>query len=57
MIYIKIDKLIRSHRKTIGLQITNDARLIVRAPFFASEHMIQNLWVKRPLDQIQAGVF
>ena len=32
MINIKIDELIRSHRKTIGLQITNDARLIVRAP-------------------------
>jgi predicted metal-dependent hydrolase len=40
---IPIDKLIRSHRKTIGLQITNDARLIVRAPFFASENLIHKL--------------
>ena len=43
MINIKIDKLIRSRRKTIGLQITNDARLIVRAPFFASENLIHKL--------------
>ena len=43
MINIKIDKLIRSHRKTIGLQITNDARLIVRAPFFAPENLIYKL--------------
>lgn len=43
MINIKIDKLIRSRRKTIGLQITNDARLIVRAPFFASEKLIHKL--------------
>lgn len=43
----KIDKLIRSHRKTIGLQITNDARLIVRAPFFVSEDHIQGLLKRR----------
>jgi hypothetical protein len=43
VINIKIDKLIRSHRKTIGLQITNDARLIVRAPFFAPENLIYKL--------------
>lgn len=40
---IKIDQIIRSHRKTIGLQITNDAKLIVRAPFFASEAHIHRL--------------
>ena len=51
----KIDKLIRSHRKTIGLQITNDARLIVRAPYLASEDFIQKLihrkesWIKNKL--------
>ena len=48
----EIDKLIRSHRKTIGLQITNDARLIVRAPHYASEDYIHQLiqrkesWIK-----------
>ena len=52
----KIDQLIRSHRKTIGLQITNDARLIVRAPHFAPENLIYKLiqrkesWIKTKLD-------
>lgn len=56
MNFIKIDKLIRTHRKTIGLQITNDARLIVRAPHFASEDYIQKLiqrkesWIKSKQD-------
>lgn len=40
---IKIDKLIRSHRKTIGFQITSDARLVVRAPYFTSESLIYKL--------------
>jgi predicted metal-dependent hydrolase len=53
---IKIDQLIRSRRKTIGLQITNDARLIVRAPLFTSEDLIHRLlsrkesWIKAKLD-------
>jgi len=53
---IKIDQLIRSKRKTIGLQITKDARLIVRAPHFASENYIAQLvqrkeaWIKSKLD-------
>ena len=56
MINIKIDKLVRSYRKTIGLQITNDARLIVRAPFYASENLIHKLihrkesWIKAKQD-------
>jgi len=56
MANIKIDQLIRSRRKTIGLQITNDARLIVRAPQFASEDYIYKLiqrkesWIKSKLD-------
>src|SRR5208283_5641948 len=56
MPYIPIDKLIRSHRKTIGLQITDDARLIVRAPHFASEGLIHRLvcqkesWIKAKQD-------
>lgn len=50
---IKIDKLIRSHRKTIGLQITNDARLIVRAPLFASETHIHKL-IQRKVSWIKA---
>jgi len=53
---IQIDQLIRSRRKTIGLQITNDARLIVRASYFASEGFIHKLirqresWIKAKQD-------
>ena len=53
---IPIDKLIRSHRQTIGLQIASDARLIVRAPYFASENLIHKLirqkesWIKAKQD-------
>jgi predicted metal-dependent hydrolase len=53
---IKIDKLVRSHRKSIGLQVTNDARLIVRAPHYASEDHIYKLiqrkesWIKAKQD-------
>jgi predicted metal-dependent hydrolase len=53
---VQIFKIIRSHRRTIGLQITNDARLIVRAPFFASEDFINKLiqrkesWIKSKQD-------
>ena len=56
MTQIKIDKLIRSQRNTIGLQITKDAQLIVRAPLFASEDYIYKLisrkevWIKSKLD-------
>lgn len=53
---VKIHQLIRSRRKTIGLQITTDARLVVRAPYFASEALIYKLisdketWIKSKLD-------
>jgi predicted metal-dependent hydrolase len=53
---IKIDQLIRSHRRTIGLQITADARLIVRAPFrVAEDHIIKLIrnkasWIRAKQD-------
>lgn len=56
MINIKIDKLVRSHRKSIGLTITKEAHLIVRAPYFASEDLIHKLvrqkepWIKAKQD-------
>ncbi|MDE2028399.1 MAG: M48 family metallopeptidase [Candidatus Omnitrophica bacterium] len=50
---IKIDKLIRSRRKTIGLHITSDAKLIVRAPVFASTAFIQDL-IRRKKSWIRA---
>ncbi|MGB9814203.1 MAG: M48 family metallopeptidase [Thermovenabulum sp.] len=37
---IKIEKIIRSKRKTIGLQVTDNGALIVRAPFEVSEDVI-----------------
>ncbi len=40
---IKIDQLIRSKRKSISLEISQDAKLIVRAPRFASLHFINDL--------------
>jgi predicted metal-dependent hydrolase len=43
---IKIDKIIRTKRKTIALQITEDANLIVRAPYDVSEQTIKNVVIK-----------
>ena len=47
MIAIKIDKLVRSKRKTLGLEISHDANLIVRAPRKASVEYIQNIIQKK----------
>ncbi len=44
---IKIAKIIRTRRKTISLQITDDATLIVRAPFNVSYQTIRNVIIKR----------
>ncbi|HOY56404.1 MAG TPA: SprT family zinc-dependent metalloprotease [bacterium] len=44
---IKIDKIIRSSRKTIALVVSNDASLIVRAPLRVSLEYIQNLVFKK----------
>lgn len=43
---IEIDKIIRTKRKTIALQISDDATLIVRAPFEVSEQTIKNVVIK-----------
>lgn len=40
---IKIDKIIRSKRKSIGLEITQDALLVVRAPYLTSLKNIQKI--------------
>ncbi len=40
---LKIDQLIRSRRRTVGLTITTDARLIVRAPHWTPVHEIERL--------------
>ncbi len=37
---IKIDKIIRSKRKSVALEVTPDAKLIIRAPLFYFDWMI-----------------
>jgi hypothetical protein len=44
---IKIDKIIRSKRKTISLGVTPDATLVVRAPFDTSVEKIQELVIQK----------
>ncbi len=54
---IKIDKLVRSKRRTLALEITGDARLIVRAPLHAPLDYIEGFirrkqdWIRRKLDE------
>ncbi len=43
---ILIDKLIRTKRKTISLQVTDDAKLVVRAPINASDEAIKRVILK-----------
>jgi len=43
---IKIDSVIKTKRKTIALQITDDATLVVRAPFYVSEQTIKDVVIK-----------
>lgn len=40
---IVIDKLVRSRRRTIGLEITREAKLVVRAPYFVKQKDIDRL--------------
>jgi len=55
---INIDKIVRSRRKTIALQITDDAMLIVRAPFDVDEKTIEKVvlkhkeWIERKKKEI-----
>jgi len=49
---IEIEKIIRTNRKTISLQITDNASLIVRAPYNATKEIIENVVVKH-LDWIE----
>ncbi len=56
---IKIEKIVRTkRRKTIALQITDDATLIIRAPLNVSDQTIKNVvakhkeWIIRKRDEI-----
>lgn len=57
---IEIEKIIRTKRKTISLHITDDATLIVRAPFKASDKIIMGVvlkhkkWIEEKKREIEA---
>jgi len=59
MANIKIDKIIRSKRKTIALQITSDATLIVRAPELVTMEVIHKViakeeqWIRKKQEYIR----
>ena len=44
---MKIDQIIRSNRKTFGLEIKPDGQLIVRAPKTASDALIKSMVAKK----------
>ncbi len=54
-------QIMRSKRRSIGLQITKQAELVVRAPFFVSERMIEQVirekskWIERTQARIRAS--
>jgi predicted metal-dependent hydrolase len=56
---IRIEKIVRSRRRTIALVITSDAQLIVRAPLRASAAMIDELvrekqgWIRKTIAKIK----
>ena len=55
---IEIEKIIRSKRKTIALQITDNATLIVKAPFEANEEVINKVitkhlrWIEKKKNEV-----
>ena len=55
---IKIDKIVRSNRKTVGLIVTQDATLVVRAPVFTPVEHIERLvskkspWIRRKIAEV-----
>jgi predicted metal-dependent hydrolase len=52
---IKIDQLVREKRKTLSLQITKDARVVVKAPLLMPDFMIKNFlnekqdWIRKKI--------
>ena len=43
---MKIKKIVRSKRKTIALQVCSDTSLIIRAPFHATDEVIERVILK-----------
>jgi len=56
---MEVKKVIRSKRKTISLQVSDDATLIVRAPFEVSEKIVNRVilkhsnWIKKKKKEMQ----
>lgn len=56
---IKIDKLVRSKRRSVGLEITGEAVLVVRAPLHISRRSIEEIvvkkknWIERKIKKIK----
>jgi predicted metal-dependent hydrolase len=56
---IPVEKIIRSRRRTIALEITSGATLVVRAPFRASSSDIREIirqkrsWILRKMDEVK----
>jgi len=56
---VEIKKIIRSKRKTISLQVSDEATLIVRAPFKVSEEIINRVilkhsnWIEKKKKEMQ----
>jgi len=56
---IRIEKIVRSRRRTIALVITPDARLIVRAPARASSALIDEVireksgWIRKKIGEMK----
>ena len=52
--------LIRSRRRSVGLQVQQDATLIIRAPYFVSKRMIENVirekwaWIEKTKEKMRA---
>lgn len=57
---ITIEKIIRSNRKTVALQITDDATLIIRAPYNISDETIMHViskhknWIIKKKMEVEA---
>ncbi len=55
---IKIDKIVRSNRKTVALIVTQDATLVVRAPVFTPMEHIERLvskkssWIRQKIAEV-----
>lgn len=56
---VKIDKIIRSKRRTVALQVARDATLIVRAPELTTMDIIQRIvakksdWIRRKQEYVR----